>query len=105
MIDATRSHSHQIRSLENFTCYENSIDKGAGVREKAKQVMELVGNLDLIRSERDKARVLRNKFVGISNEGRNSGFGGQYSGGGGGGGYDSHNDHRDRDREGASTGE
>ena len=38
-------------------------------------IVELLNNNDMIRSEREKARGLRNKFVGISNEGRNSGFG------------------------------
>lgn len=40
-------------------------------------IVELLNNNDMIRSEREKARTLRNKFVGISNDGgRNSGFGG-----------------------------
>lgn len=88
---------YKIRTLEHFNCYEGGVDKGSGVREKSKQVVELLGSNEAIRSEREKARGLRNKFVGISNDGRNSGFGGggSYSGGGGGGysggggGYDS----------------
>ena len=48
----------------------------------------------MIRSEREKARQLRNKFVGISNDGKNSGFGGGgYYGGGSGSHYDSHDVH------------
>ena len=39
------------------------------VRQKAKQLVELLGDNDRIREERQKARKLRNKFVGISNTG------------------------------------
>ena len=87
-VEVFRDRVYKIRTLEHFNCYEAGVDKGSGVREKSKQVVELLGSNEAIRSEREKARSLRNKFVGISNDGRNSGFGGggSYSGGGGGGG-------------------
>jgi len=81
-----RDRIYKIRTLEHFNCYEAGVDKGSGVREKSKQVVELLGNNEAIRSEREKARSLRNKFVGISNDGR--GFGG----GGGGRSYSGGND-------------
>ncbi|CAM6032115.1 unnamed protein product, partial [Sphagnum compactum] len=93
VIDASRDRLYKIRSLEVFNFYEGNVDKGSGVREKSKQIIELLQSNDMIRSEREKARTLRNKFVGISNDGRGSGFsgsGGNYSAGSG-----SYNDSRD----------
>lgn len=87
-VEVFRDRVYKIRTLEHFNCYEAGVDKGSGVREKSKQVVELLGNNETIRSEREKARNLRNKFVGISNDGRNSGFGG-------GGNYSGGNDSRD----------
>jgi epsin len=91
VIEASRDNLGKIRGLQEFNYYENSIDKGSGVREKAKQIVELLGNNDYIRDERQKARALRNKFIGISNDGRSGLSGGNiYSGSGGGGNsYDS----------------
>ena len=83
-VDAAKDHIYKIRNLESFSFYEGNIDKGSGVREKSKQLIELLQSNEMIREERDKARSLRNKFVGISN----NGGGGSYSSGGG-GSYDS----------------
>lgn len=44
------------------------------VREKAKGLLELLSSNDAIRSEREKARALRDKFVGIGST--TSGYGG-----------------------------
>lgn len=82
VIEATRDRLHKIRSLQDFNYYEGTVDKGSGVREKAKQIVELLGNNEYIRAEREKARVLKNKFVGISNDGRSAGIGGGSSYGG-----------------------
>jgi hypothetical protein len=68
----------------------------SAVREKAKQLVELLNDNSRIKEERDNARKLRDKYVGINNVGASS-FGG-YSGGGGDGGgneFDSRGgDHR-----------
>lgn len=62
------------------------------MREKSKALIELLGDNERIREERDKARRLRDKFVGIGVTGGatgiSAGLGGYsgYSGGGGGGG-------------------
>ena len=81
IIEGCRDKLYKIRSFQDFNFYEGTIDKGSGVREKAKQLLELLGSNEMIRIEREKARALRNKFVGIDS--RNTGGGG----GGGGGGY------------------
>jgi len=78
VIEASRDKMYRIRNLQDYNFYEGTIDKGSGVREKSKQIVELLGSNEQIRTEREKARQLRNKFVGISNDaggfGNNRGF-------------------------------
>jgi hypothetical protein len=78
---------YKIRSLQEFNFYEGTIEKASGIREKARQIIEMLGSNEILRNEREKARQLRNKFVGIDS--RNAGYSGgndSYYGGGGGGG-------------------
>ncbi|CAM9324340.1 unnamed protein product, partial [Ectocarpus sp. 12 AP-2014] len=90
VIEDARDNLHRVRMLSDFNYYEGPIDKGSGVREKSKQVIELLKDNDMIREEREKSRKLRDKYVGLGSGGGFSGGGGGYSGGGysgGGGGY------------------
>jgi epsin len=84
---------HPKRSLSIFTVLiswnSTSIRRSLfqTVREKARNVIELLQDNARIREERDKARQLREKFSGFSGQ-RDSGYGGYAGGGGGGyGGY------------------
>ena len=77
-VDDARNHAHILRALGQFNYYEGTIDRGLGVREKSKQLLEILGDDERIREERQKARKLREKF-GQSNA--------TASGGGGGGAY------------------
>lgn len=79
-VDDARNHSHLLRNLDKFNYYEGTVDRGVGVREKSKQVVEILGDDDRIREERGKARQLREKFAGRGTVASSS------SGGGGGGG-------------------
>jgi epsin len=65
------------------------------VRNRAKEIVELLADIDKIRRERKEAKANRNKYVGTGNDGVSfGGSGGRYggygndsfSGGGGGGG-------------------
>jgi epsin len=85
VIEASRDKLYKIKCLQDFSYYEANMDKGSGVREKSKQIVELLGDNEMIRSERDKARTLRNKFSGFSGSSSNNSYGGQ-----GGGGNDSY---------------
>lgn len=52
------------------------VDKGTEIREKAKQLVELLGNNEAIRAERYKARILKARAVGMGNDnGSAGGFG------------------------------
>lgn len=94
-VDDARNHAHTLKSLHQFNYYEGTVDRGHGVREKSKQIAEIMGDDERIREERQKAKKLRDRFGGTGSSA--SGGGGQYagygndssgwSGSGGGGGY------------------
>jgi len=77
-VDDARNHGHVLRALHQFNYYEGTVDRGVGVREKSKQLIEILGDDERVREERMKARKLREKFAGK--------LGGVSGGGGGGGG-------------------
>lgn len=80
-VDDARNHSHLLRSLDKFNYYEGTVDRGVGVREKSKQLVEMLGDDERIREERMKARQLREKFAGRPTATSSSGAAGsKYSG-------------------------
>lgn len=80
-VDDARNHAHVLRQLGQFNYYEGTIDRGLGVREKSKQILEVVSDDERVREERQKARKLREKFGQTTMTASSGG------GGGGGGGY------------------
>lgn len=83
VVEECRDHLHQIRPLQDYNYYESTVDKGSGVRDLSKAIVELLASNDAIRSEREKARQLRHKFTGVGSDGRGSyGNDPQRSGGG-----------------------
>ncbi|KAJ9400785.1 hypothetical protein DTO282F9_2353 [Paecilomyces variotii] len=107
VVDDARSHLSLLRMLRQFHYIDqNGKDQGINVRNRAQELAKLLSDVDLIRTERKKARANRNKFGGIEgglgvrgglsgSTSRYGGFGseslgyGGYSGGvyGDGGGY------------------
>jgi epsin len=82
VIDDARSHVSLLKMLRQFHFIDqNGKDQGINVRNRAKELAELLADVDRIRSERKKARANRNKFGGVE-----GGMGGFSSGGGSGGG-------------------
>lgn len=82
-VDDARNHSHLLRNLDRFNYYEGTVDRGLGVREKSKQVVEILQDDERIREERQKARQLREKFSGrgaAASSGGGSDGGGRYAG-------------------------
>lgn len=89
VIENARDHMFKLRHLSGFSYHDGSVDRGTGVRDKAKQLVDMLNDNDMIRTEREKAGRLRNKYVGIGS-GIGGGMGGGYSGSNnfsGGGGY------------------
>ncbi|ORY73830.1 hypothetical protein BCR35DRAFT_306937 [Leucosporidium creatinivorum] len=78
VIDDARSHLSLIKVLRNFHYTdENAKDQGINVRNRSKELAELLSDLDRVRQERRKAKQNRNKYTGVGNDG--------FGGGGGGG--------------------
>ena len=106
VIDDARSHLSLLKMLRQFQFYDqNGKDQGINVRNRAKELADLLSDVDKIRGERKKAKSNRNKFggveggssfgAGIGSSNRYGGFGsedasyGGYTGGvyGDGGGF------------------
>lgn len=97
VIDDARSHITLLKMLRQFHYIDqNGKDQGINVRNRAKELAELLSDVDRIRAERKKARSTRGKYTGLEggsgfgvSGSRYSGFGSEsaYSGGGAGGGY------------------
>jgi epsin len=100
VIDDARSHLTLLKMLRQFHFIDqNGKDQGVNVRHRAKELAELLVDVERIRSERKKARANKGKFTSMqstggfgSGSGSGSGSGGRYggfgsdSGGYGGGG-------------------
>ncbi|CAH7687363.1 epsin-3 [Phakopsora pachyrhizi] len=83
VIDDARSHISMIKILRNFHYVDDKgKDQGINVRNRAKEIAELLSDLDRVRQERRKAKASRNKYVGVGNEGLsfNSSSGSKYGG-------------------------
>ncbi len=97
-VDEIKANSFKIKLLENFSYTEDGTERGNGVREKAKLVIMLINDPELLESEREAAKKIRSKvgatagigtgasspgkYGGISSTGANyaSGRGGDYGG-------------------------
>ncbi|RDB14631.1 hypothetical protein Hypma_016305 [Hypsizygus marmoreus] len=101
VVDDARSHVSMIKMLRNFHYIDDKgKDEGVNVRNRSREIVELLADVDKIRSERRKAKANKHKYTGTGNDGfgggmsfssggsRYGGFGSDtFSNGGGGGGY------------------
>ncbi|CAK7262724.1 Epsin-3, clathrin recruitment and traffic between the Golgi and endosome [Sporothrix epigloea] len=90
VIDDARSHLTLLKLLRQFHFIDaNGKDQGINVRNRAKELSELLGDVDRIRTERKKARANKGKYTGVGSSMGNSRFGGFGSDSGGFGGSSS----------------
>ncbi|KAF3934150.1 Epsin-2 [Dactylellina cionopaga] len=91
VVDGARQHISVVKMLKQFHFIDqNGKDQGLNVRNRAKELADLLGDVEKIRGERKKAKTSRGKFQGMEGGGGfGLGMGGGYSGGGGaaGGGF------------------
>ncbi|KAF9221549.1 ENTH-domain-containing protein [Gyrodon lividus] len=94
VVDDARSHISTLKMLRNFHYIDDKgKDEGQNVRNRARELVELLSDVDGIRAERRKAKTNRGKYVGSGNDpmsftSGNSRYGGFGSDGlGGGSGY------------------
>ncbi|OCK83970.1 ENTH-domain-containing protein [Lepidopterella palustris CBS 459.81] len=82
VIDDARSHISLLKMLRQFHFIDqNGKDQGINVRNRSKELAELLSDVDRIRAERKKARATRNKYGGVEG-GMGFGMGGSMSGNG-----------------------
>lgn len=75
VIDDARSHISLIKMLRQFHYIDqNGKDQGINVRNRSKELSELLSDVDRIRGERKKARATKNKYGGVEG-GAGLGFG------------------------------
>jgi len=80
VIDDARSHLTLLKMLRQFHFIDqNGKDQGLNVRNRAKELADLLSDVDRIRAERKKARATRNKYTGVEG---GAGLGGGFSSGG-----------------------
>ncbi|KAI1003028.1 hypothetical protein K3495_g5172 [Podosphaera aphanis] len=96
VIDDARTHITLLKMLRQFHFIDqNGKDQGLNVRNRAKELAELLSDVERIRAERKKARASKSKYTGVegganmSSWTRHNGFGNEESGFGSGsyGGY------------------
>ncbi|KAF4995897.1 hypothetical protein FGRMN_4854 [Fusarium graminum] len=95
VIDDARGHLSLLKMLRQFHFIDqNGKDQGINVRNRAKELSDLLSDVDRIRTERKKARATKNKYTGVEGGGgggfssgsssRYGGFGSESAGYGGG---------------------
>ncbi|KAF9068587.1 hypothetical protein BDP27DRAFT_1224022 [Rhodocollybia butyracea] len=82
VVDDARSHISTIKMLRSFHYIDDKgKDQGLNVRNRAKEIVELLSDVEHIRAERRKAKANKSKYIGTGNDGM------AFSGGGGGSRY------------------
>lgn len=77
VVDDARSHLSMIKMLRNFHYVdEKGKDQGINVRNRSKELADLLSDLDRVRQERKKAKTNKNKYGGVGNDGMAFGGGG-----------------------------
>ena len=64
MIVELQSTMSMVRRLNNFEAHEDGRERGGAVREKAKALLELMGDNARLREERIAAKEHRTRFMG-----------------------------------------
>ena len=69
VVNSVREHYYDMEPLETYEFIdEKGKDQGVNVRQKSKEIRELVMDDEMLREERKKAKATKDKFVGMSGE-------------------------------------
>ncbi|KAJ7196041.1 ENTH-domain-containing protein [Mycena pura] len=82
VVDDARSHISTVKMLRNFHYIdEKGKDEGLNVRNRSRELVELLSDVEKIRAERRKAKANKSKYIGTGNDGMSfSSDGGRYGG-------------------------
>ncbi|CAG8458634.1 119_t:CDS:2 [Ambispora gerdemannii] len=100
VVDDARAHMATVKIMRNFAYIdEKNKDQGINVRNRARELAELLSDVEKIRTERKKAKANRTKYTSVSSDSLGyGGFGGSGSRYGGFSGGDSFGYSEDRTR-------
>ncbi|KAF9568749.1 ENTH-domain-containing protein [Agrocybe pediades] len=91
VVDDARSHISTLKMLRNFHYIDDKgKDEGINVRNRSRELVELLSDVEKIRAERRKAKANKNKYIGVGNDGFGGGMSFESSGGGRYGGFGSY---------------
>ncbi|KAL0960965.1 hypothetical protein HGRIS_005962 [Hohenbuehelia grisea] len=83
VVDDARSHISTIKMLRNFHYIDDKgKDEGLNVRNRAKELVEMLSDVDKIRTERRKAKANKHKYTGVGNDGFGGDSGMSFNSGG-----------------------
>ncbi|XP_029603980.1 clathrin interactor 1 [Salmo trutta] len=69
VVTSAREHIYDLRSLESYHFVdENGKDQGVNVRQKVKEMVDLIQDDDRLREERKKAKKNKDKYIGVSSD-------------------------------------
>ncbi|OQR73911.1 clathrin interactor 1-like [Tropilaelaps mercedesae] len=69
VVTSAREHIYDLRSLENYTFVDElGKDQGVNVRNRVKDLIEVIQDDDRLRAERKKAKKSKDKYIGLSGE-------------------------------------
>ncbi|KAI8350930.1 hypothetical protein EDC96DRAFT_519237 [Choanephora cucurbitarum] len=69
VIDDARAHVSMVKVMRNFFYIDDKgKDEGINVRNRAKEIVELLGDTEKIRSERKLAKKNRTKYIGVGSD-------------------------------------
>ncbi|CAF4643439.1 unnamed protein product [Rotaria sp. Silwood1] len=73
VVTSAREHLYDLKSLENFAYTdEQGKDQGINVRHKVKEIIEFIQDDDRLRDERKKAKINRDKYIGVGSDASSS---------------------------------
>lgn len=56
---------YQLRTLQDFSLYEQTLDRGASIREKVKELIDLITDDQKLETERENAKKIREKMQAV----------------------------------------
>ncbi|EDV22692.1 uncharacterized protein TRIADDRAFT_28370, partial [Trichoplax adhaerens] len=67
VVNNAREHLYDLRNLENFQAFDEfGKDQGINVRQKVKEIINLLQDNERLRQERKNAKKTRDKYIGVS---------------------------------------
>mmetsp|Transcript_13028 Transcript_13028/g.24245 ORF Transcript_13028/g.24245 Transcript_13028/m.24245 type:complete len:504 (+) Transcript_13028:1953-3464(+) len=74
-VQQAKDELFQLRLLTSFSYSDRGEERGTGIRDKARVLVELLSDFRKLDDEREKARTAKEKYVGISSDQYRGGFG------------------------------